>query len=192
MAEMKTLETRYSVQERKLLLKIARESLIHYLNTGKLLAYDENVLPNSLLAKKGAFVSVYKGRALRGCVGNMSKGTPLYKGIQEKVISAAMHDSRFPPLKFTELPQIRIEISIVGSMARMKNENDIELGKHGILIKKGQSRGTFLPQVAVNTGWTIPEFLGYCSKDKACIGWDGWKNAEVYLYTAEVFAEDLP
>jgi len=49
--------------------------------------------------------------------------------------------------------------------------------------------GTFLPQVATETGWTLEEFLGHCAKDKARIGWDGWKTADIYIYEALVFHE---
>ncbi|MCU0370250.1 MAG: AMMECR1 family protein, partial [Bacteroidales bacterium] len=63
-------------------------------------------------------------------------------------------------------------------------------GKHGIYMKKGFSSGTFLPQVAVETGWTKEEFLGHCARDKAHIGWDGWKDAELYVYEAYIFGEE--
>jgi AMMECR1 domain-containing protein len=64
------------------------------------------------------------------------------------------------------------------------------MGKHGIYIKKGFASGTFLPQVATETGWTKEEFLGYCSRNKAGIGWEGWKDAEIYIYEALVFGEN--
>jgi AMMECR1 domain-containing protein len=63
------------------------------------------------------------------------------------------------------------------------------LGKHGIYIKKDYNSGTFLPQVATQTGWSLEEFLGHCSKDKAGIGWNGWKDAEIYIYEALIFSE---
>ena len=65
----------------------------------------------------------------------------------------------------------------------------IKLGKHGIYITKGSNSGTFLPQVAAQTGWNLEEFLGHCARDKAQIGWDGWKDAELYVYEALVFKE---
>jgi AMMECR1 domain-containing protein len=56
-------------------------------------------------------------------------------------------------------------------------------------MKKGNSSGTFLPKVALETGWTLQEFLGHCARDKAGIGWDGWKDAELFTYEAIVFEE---
>ena len=63
------------------------------------------------------------------------------------------------------------------------------LGLHGIYIKKGPNSGTFLPQVATQTGWTLEEFLGHCARDKAQIGWNGWNDAEIYTYEALIFSE---
>ncbi len=55
-------------------------------------------------------------------------------------------------------------------------------------MEKGEHSGVFLPQVASETGWSMDEFLGHCSRDKAGIGWDGWKTAEIYIFTATVFS----
>ena len=74
-------------------------------------------------------------------------------------------------------------------MRKVASAQEIQLGKHGIYIRKGNRAGTFLPQVAKETGWSLEEFLGHCAQDKAGIGWEGWKEAEVYVYEAEVFGE---
>jgi AmmeMemoRadiSam system protein A len=183
------IQQSFSLSEKKLMLRLARETLTHYLSTGKTLEYDETNLPDSLLDVLGVFVSLHKGRALRGCIGRMKTERPLYKNIQREVISAATIDSRFTPVKYSELLQLCIEISVLGPMIKIDTIDEIELGKHGIYIKQGNASGTFLPQVAKSTGWTLEEFLGYCSKDKVGIGWEGWKNADLYIYTAEVFSE---
>ncbi|MGC9345073.1 MAG: AmmeMemoRadiSam system protein A [Bacteroidales bacterium] len=183
------IQQKFSLPEKKLMLKIARETLSHYLSTNKILEYDEAILPDSLLDNASVFVSLHKGRALRGCIGRMKPERQLYKNIQQEVINAASSDSRFPPVKYSELPQICMEISVLGPMVKISSPGEIELGKHGIYIRMGHASGTFLPQVARSTGWTVEEFLGYCSKDKVGIGWDGWKNAEIFIYTAEVFSE---
>lgn len=189
MDQEEVTQKKVTQEEKKLMLKIARESLAHYLSTGKILDYDESILPDSLMARRGVFVSIHKGRALRGCVGNMNSDQPVYKMIQREVISASTNDSRFPPVKYSELPQLCIEVSILGKLIKIDSIDKIQLGKHGIYIRQGSNSGTFLPQVAESTGWSVEEFLGYCAKDKARIGWDGWKNAEIYIYTAEVFSE---
>lgn len=171
------------------MLKIARESLSYYLNTGKMLEYDADVLLDSLNGFHGVFVSLHKGRALRGCIGVMESKKPLYKLIQRQVIASGQSDPRFSMVKFSELPQLSIEISVLSEMKKIVSVDEIELGKHGIYIIKGPSSGTFLPQVAVTTGWSLEEFLGNCARDKVKIGWDGWKTADVFIYTAEVFSE---
>ena len=88
-----------------------------------------------------------------------------------------------------EVDDIEIEISVLTPMRKISSIDEIVMGKHGIYIKKGYASGTFLPQVATETGWTKEEFLGHCAKDKAHIGWDGWKDAEIYVYEAYVFGE---
>jgi AMMECR1 domain-containing protein len=74
-------------------------------------------------------------------------------------------------------------------MKKINSIDEIELGKHGIYIKQGYNSGTFLPQVAESTGWNLEEFLGHCARDKARIGWDGWKTADIYTYEAIIFDE---
>jgi uncharacterized protein (TIGR00296 family) len=104
-------------------------------------------------------------------------------------ISSAVRDYRFSPVKQEEIPAIKVEISVLTPLKRIQSPDEIELGKHGIYIKKGTSSGTYLPQVANSTVWTVEEFLGSCARDKAGIGWDGWKDAELYTYEAIVFGE---
>ena len=68
--------------------------------------------------------------------------------------------------------------------------DELKLGTHGVYIRKGNRSGTFLPQVATETGWSKEEFLGHCARDKAGLAWDGWKDAELYVYEALVFGEN--
>jgi hypothetical protein len=84
---------------------------------------------------------------------------------------------------------LKIEISVLTPMRKIDSIDEFQLGKHGIYIRKGGRSGTFLPQVAQETGWTKEEFLGHCAQDKAGIGWDGWKDADLYVYEALVFGE---
>jgi hypothetical protein len=105
-------------------------------------------------------------------------------------IASSTQDSRFQPLKSKELSTVHIEISVLTPMRKIKNISEIQLGKHGIYIKKGFQSGTFLPQVATETGWSLDDFLGHCSRDKAGLGWTGWKDADIYIYEALIFEED--
>ena len=104
-------------------------------------------------------------------------------------IASAIRDYRFNSVSISELDSIDIEISVLTPLKKISSVDEIELGKHGIYIKKGFSSGTFLPQVADETKWSKEEFLGHCSRDKAGIGWDGWKNAELFIYEAIIFRE---
>jgi hypothetical protein len=88
-----------------------------------------------------------------------------------------------------EVEKLELEISVLSPMVKISDTSEIELGRHGIYIMKGGRGGTFLPQVATETGWTLEEFLGHCAQDKAGIGWDGWKTADIYIYSALVFGE---
>ncbi len=186
---MEETDSNLTRQDHILLLKIARESLEHYLRTGKYLDYDEDNLPGHLLEHRGVFVTLHKGKALRGCIGRFLPDEPMYKVTQKMAIAAAVQDPRFKPVVYAELPQIDIDISVLSPLKKISSPGEIELGRDGILIKKDNRSGTFLPQVANETGWTKEEFLGHCSQDKAGLGWDGWKNADLYIYTADNFSE---
>ena len=137
----------------------------------------------------GAFVTLRRDGELRGCIGRFDASEPLYGVVQQMAIAAATEDPRFPPVKAGELAGLEIEISVLTPMRRISSVDEFELGKHGIYMKSGNRSGTFLPQVAAETGWSREEFLGHCARDKAGLGWDGWKTAELYVYEALVFSE---
>ena len=141
-----------------------------------------------MLSKKcGAFVSLHKHGHLRGCIGHFGEDTPLYEIVAEMACAAAFEDPRFMPVSREELDDIDIEISVLTPMRRIQSLDEFELHRHGIYIRKGYRSGTFLPQVADEVNWTKEEFVGHCSQDKAGLGWNGWKDAELYVYEAIVF-----
>jgi AmmeMemoRadiSam system protein B/AmmeMemoRadiSam system protein A len=178
-----------SATDKERLLDIARETINTYIKTGKVPDIKTSGMSSALLTPAGAFVTLHKQGKLRGCIGRFNADIPLYKVVQEMAISSAVRDYRFSPLVSDELDDIKIEISVLTPLKRIYSPDEIILGKHGIYITKGSRSGTFLPQVANNTNWTVEEFLGTCSRDKAGIGWDGWKTAELYTYEAIVFEE---
>lgn len=179
----------FTEKEKLLMLKIARDAIVNHLqsNPSPILNIPENSLLNQPM---GAFVSLYKKGALRGCIGTFHADEALYKTIQEMAIASAMHDHRFEPVEWEEMEEISIEISVLTPLKKINNIHEIVLGKHGIYIKKGGRSGTFLPQVADKTHWTLEDFLGHCAGDKAGIGWNGWKDADIYTYEAIVFGEE--
>ncbi len=181
-----------TVADKQDLIRIARSTINSYVKTRTLPPINTVNFSENLKVKAGAFVTLKIDDKLRGCIGSFEPSIPLYKVIQEMAIASSTQDSRFQPVKEQELESIRIEISVLTPMRKIKNISEIQLGKHGIYIKKGFSGGTFLPQVATETGWTLDEFLGHCARDKAGIGWTGWKDSDIYVYEALILEEDIP
>ena len=176
-----------SEEDKKDLLNIARNTINDYVTNRSVPVIDTSHLSPTLMSHAGAFVSLYIKDQLRGCIGRFNPDIPLYRVVQDMAVSAATKDYRFNPVKQKELDKIDIEISVLTPMKKVESIDEIELGRHGIYIKQGYNSGTFLPQVAESTGWTLEEFLGHCARDKARIGWDGWKNADLYTYEAIIF-----
>ncbi len=179
----------FSAEEKRQLLTIARNTVEEYVRNRRIPVPDTTLFTPGMMMKAGAFVTLKKNGNLRGCIGRFTSDQPLYKVIQQMAVASATEDSRFSPVSADELKKLEVEISVLSPMKRITSADEIVLGRHGIYIKKGFSSGTFLPQVATETGWTLEEFLGHCARDKAGIGWDGWKTAELYTYEACVFGE---
>lgn len=176
--------------EKALLLNVARRSIADSLAGRSAQPVGEARLTPALRARCGAFVTLNEGGRLRGCIGNLVGRRPLWQTVQAMARAAAFEDPRFRPVDAAALPSISIEISVLSPLRRISSASELELGRHGIYIVKGSRSGTFLPQVAADTGWTREEFLGHCARDKAGLGWDGWRDAELYVYEAEVFGEE--
>jgi len=162
---------------------------VERVRNGKLPVVDTASLTAAMKTPCGAFVTLNEHDQLRGCIGRFGAQEPLYRVVQEMAAAAATEDYRFPPVQGRELDKLSIEISVLTPMRRISSIDEIQLGKSGIYIKKGDRAGTFLPQVATETGWNKEEFLGHCAEEKAGIGYDGWKDAEIYVYEAVVFSE---
>ena len=176
-----------SDEEKKILKEIAFTSIKDSL-AGKPVA--QPILNSQypvLNSKCGAFVSLHKQGRLRGCIGHFGEDVPLHEIVAEMARAAAFEDPRFMPVTMDELEDIDIEISVLTPMRRIQSLDEFELHRHGIYIRRGYRSGTFLPQVADEVNWTKEEFVSHCAQDKAGIGWDGWRDAELYVYEAIVF-----
>ena len=171
--------------DKKMLKEIALQSIKDSLD-GKPISMF-NIQCSILQQKCGAFVSLHKLGRLRGCIGHFGEDYPLHEIVAEMARAAAFEDPRFAPVRREELKDIDIEISVLTPMRRIQSLDEFELHRHGIYIRKGYRSGTFLPQVADEVNWTKEEFVGHCAQDKAGIGWDGWRDAELYVYEAIVF-----
>jgi hypothetical protein len=176
-------------KDKKDLLILARQTVEQQAKKNTVVMADPSRFSRSLVTNCGAFVTLRKNGDLRGCIGRFDATEPLYSVVQKMAVSASCEDYRFAPVSPQEINQLEIEISVLTPMRRITSIDELQLGKHGIYVKKGAHTGTFLPQVAEETGWTKEQFLGHCAQDKAGIGWNGWKDAELYVYEALVFSE---
>jgi len=175
-----------SRDEKKVLFDMAECAIRETVCTGKPFPQRKEPPAGNLDIRTGAFVSIYIDGKLRGCIGSFSAEEPLWQLIPRLAVSAAS-DNRFDRPEPEELDGLSIEISLLTPLRRIHSAGEIIPGKHGIYLKKGWASGTFLPQVAAKYGWDREELLGRCSRDKAGLGWDGWKTAELYVYEAVIF-----
>ena len=177
-----------SDEDKQLLKEIALQSIKDELEGKTNSDFSPLVSQHPVLNDKcGAFVSLHEFGHLRGCIGHFGEDIPLHEIVAEMARAAAFEDPRFSPVRREELENIDIEISVLTPMRRIQSLNEFELHRHGIYIRKGYRSGTFLPQVADEVDWTKEEFVDHCSQDKAGLGWNGWRNAELYVYEAIVF-----
>jgi AmmeMemoRadiSam system protein B/AmmeMemoRadiSam system protein A len=175
--------------EKKELLDIARNTVETFVKTGR--APDFTVKDARLSETEGAFVTIRKHRALRGCIGNIIGQEPLYRTVRDMAVAAASQDPRFSPVTPGELKDVDIEISVLSKPIRVKDASEIQLGKHGVIVSDGTHQGVFLPQVADETGWSKEEFLSQLCSQKAGLPPDAWRSPSValYVFTADVFSE---
>jgi AmmeMemoRadiSam system protein A len=188
------MEFNLNDNEKKQLIKIARKSIEDSLN-GKKDAYlhsDEllNSLTDNLRRKAGVFVTLkLNGEQLRGCIGNFVSNESIYKNIYKMAYEAAFNDPRFMPLETSELNKIHIEISVLSPLKKIGSFDEIIIGKHGLYIMKGPYHGVLLPQVATEYHMNKTQFLEAVSQ-KAGLPSDAYKeNAEIYIFSAEIFGE---
>ena len=178
-----------SDEQKKKLLKIARDSMETYVKTGnKLKITDTDPVLNR---EMGAFVTLHKNGQLRGCIGSIIGRGPLYLTVNNMAVESSTSDPRFSPVSVSELADIDLEISVLSELEKIDDPSVIEIGKHGVLIKSGFNSGVFLPQVATETGWSKEEFMNNLCSHKAGLPSDAWKKGqcEIYIFSAVVFSE---
>ncbi|HPP06624.1 MAG TPA: AmmeMemoRadiSam system protein B, partial [Syntrophorhabdaceae bacterium] len=174
--------------EKRLLLEIARKTLEEYVTEEKIPDFD--IKDKRLLEKRGVFVTLKKNGALRGCIGYIDAVLPLYRAVVDMTVAASSRDMRFLPVHKGELKDIKIEISVLSPLRRINNIEEIEVGKHGLFLKRGNYSGLLLPQVAVEYGWDREEFLKQTCI-KAGLYRDAWKEkqTEIYIFSCQIFSE---
>ncbi len=178
-------EFRLSAEEKKELLRLARSSITQFIQEEKVLNYETQ--SSILLSKKGAFVTLKKEGQLRGCIGYIEPALPLYQTIIRASIFAACRDPRFPPVSVDELEELEIEISVLTPLKKIQTPRLVEVGKHGLVISKGNKKGLLLPQVPVENHWSRETFLQQACL-KAGLPENAWKTgADIFIFEAVVF-----
>jgi AmmeMemoRadiSam system protein A len=177
----------FSSEERTQLLRLAHDSIASALEHREIALEP----PTPHLAElRGAFTSLHLNGELRGCVGYVLPTCSVYRSVAETARAAAFDDNRFPPVTQEEAPHLEIELSIL-SPARTIRPEEIEVGRHGLLISGHGHRGLLLPQVPVERGWDRTTFLEQTCR-KAGLAADAWqKGAAIEAFTAEVFGDSI-
>ncbi|UCF63535.1 MAG: AmmeMemoRadiSam system protein A [bacterium] len=176
-------------QEKIYLLNLVRTTIVTVLETGEL--PETKPVSEKMKEKYGVFVTLHKEGNLRGCIGYIEGLDQLYKSVMSMAKSAAFQDPRFPPVEMKEVDRLEIEISVLSPIKKIGSVDEIQVGKHGLIIQQGPFRGLLLPQVATEWGWDKQQFLEQTCR-KAGLSTDAWKNTDtdIYIFSAEIFSEN--
>jgi AmmeMemoRadiSam system protein A len=176
--------------DRQALLHLARQAVTEAVSRGQILG--EIPREGIFSERRGVFVTLHVGRRLRGCIGVVEPSEPLADSVVRSAASAALQDPRFPPMRAEELNDLHIEISLLSAPVPILPEQ-IEIGRHGLLISRGTHRGLLLPQVAVEHHLSAEQFLAETCR-KAHLPLGAWRDSQCHVsgFTCEVFADDPP
>lgn len=175
--------------EKKFMLKLVRYSIKQQFDSelGDYPKPDYDILNE----KDGVFVTITIDGNLRGCIGYIFGTKPLFDTLKEAAVQAAFHDPRFSPLTEEEVDKTELEISILSAPFPMKNYDEIEIGKHGLILTENNSRGLLLPQVPVEHNMNLEEYLSaICQKTGLPAEYWKTKTLNIELFTATVFSEN--
>ncbi len=188
----------FTDEEGEWLVRTARKVLEHFFETGRVVYCDP---PSERLREPhGVFTTLkrYPSGELRGCIGYPEPIKSLFKALSETAVLAATDDPRFPPLREQELDSTTIEVSALTppkllDVPKSEVPDHVVVGRDGLIIRYGPYSGLLLPQVSVEEGWNVEEFLAYTSL-KAGLPPDAWRwgDTNIYTFQAEVFAERVP
>jgi len=176
----------YNQEERKLLLALARQSILAIVE-----GWEAELLPDPSLhlsELRGVFTTLYLHGKLRGCVGFPTAIMPLYRAVVESARAAASEDPRFLAVRREEARDLQISLSILSLVEPIRAE-EVEVGRHGLVISHLGQRGLLLPQVPIEHGWNPITFLEQTCL-KAGLPAKAWQTgARIEAFTAEVFSE---
>jgi AmmeMemoRadiSam system protein A len=177
-----------SEAERQRLLQIARDAIVAHVS-GDAAAAVEWAALGTLTRRGGAFVTVHLRGELRGCIGSLEANQLLPRVVCDSAVAACSADPRFEPVGPAELGSLEIEVSLVGPLELIRSPEDIELGRHGLVVERDRQRGLLLPQVATEWRWDRETFLAQTCR-KAGLPRDAWRRgATIWRFEAEVIRE---
>jgi AmmeMemoRadiSam system protein A len=180
-----TEQNEFSREERKLLLRLAHDAIVTSLEHREL---SLSPVPPHLTEPRGAFTTLYLRGELRGCVGHVYPIDSLYRTVAETARAAAFEDTRFWPVTLDEAAELEISLSVLSPL-RPAQPEQVEVGRHGLLVSLHQHRGLLLPQVPIEHGWDRITFLEQTCR-KAGLPPDAWQTgAQIEVFTAEVFGD---
>ena len=175
-----------SEANRQELLDMARKSIEARVSGG---SYKPSCTDSMLNFKTGAFVTLTEHGSLRGCIGLFSYDRPLWQVVCEMAAAAATEDPRFSAVRASELSDIKVEISVLTPLKRIHDISEFDYGRQGIFIRKGSRSGTFLPAGCPGSRLDQRRVPGSLLTRQSRIGWDGWRDAELYTYEAIIIKE---
>ena len=176
----------YSHEEREQLLRLAHEAILSVLDQREMPPCE----PSSHLSElRGAFTTLHLVQRLRGCVGYPNAIVPLYRTVIETARAAAFDDPRFAPLTLVEAPEVKVSLSVLSPLKPILAD-EVEVGRHGLVVSLNGYRGLLLPQVPVEHGWNRVTFLEQTCR-KAGLSANAWcEGAILEAFTAEVFRDE--
>lgn len=187
---MSTLHRVESAPDRQALLQVARATV-----EAELGLRSEAEVPKCQVfgTYGGAFVTLWVAKRLRGCIGSFARTETIVETVRE-VTRSSLTDPRFVfhPITPPDLPKLNIEISVLSDLEPTSDPTSLEIGHHGIVVRRGSRSGCFLPKVATDHDWSAEEFLSQCCSAKAGLAPDAWRDpaTQVLLFTADVFSEE--
>jgi AmmeMemoRadiSam system protein A len=173
-------------EEQRRLLDLARRALEARVRDTAFPDIDSTLASD---VRRGAFVSIYHNGELRGCLGRLESRQPIASLVAALAQSVADSDPRFDRVTAQELPGIVFEISVLTPEQEIQAVDEIEVGRHGLIVEQGGSRGLLLPQVPTEHGWDRETFLDHTCL-KAGLATDAWRRgARIFVFEALVFGE---
>ncbi len=179
-------------EEKKYLLDVAHYALRDEIGAQHIAEVPHTLSSEALQQQAGVFVTLYNKKKLRGCLGLLTSEKSIVENVETMTRRAATTDTRFSPVSAGEADDIVIEISVLSPFQKISSAEEIVVGTHGLFIRQGMHSGLLLPQVAVEYGWNVQEFLEETCY-KAGLEHDAWKNpsTEKYIYSAEIISEKV-